>query len=77
MGRILVLVLIVIMGWIFTAEKKTTGKIVNNQRLKDTSVKDESKKIMNKAAKGINWMEEQWQDSKKSADKSNQADKYL
>ena len=77
MGRILVLVLIVIMGWIFTAAKKTTGKIVNNQRLKDTSVKDESKKIMNKAAKGINWMEEQWQDSKKSADKSNQADKYL
>ena len=57
--------------------KKTTGKIVNNQRLKDTSVKDESKKIMNKAAKGINWMEEQWQDSKKSADKSNQADKHL
>ncbi|MDB4847184.1 hypothetical protein OAI02_01645 [Candidatus Pseudothioglobus singularis] len=77
MGRILVLVLIVIMGWIFTAAKKTTGKIVNNQRLKDTSVKDESKKIMNKAAKGINWMEEQWQDSKKSADKSNQADKHL
>jgi hypothetical protein len=32
---------------------------------------------MNKAAKGINWMEEQWQDSKKSADKSNQADKHL
>ena len=77
MGRILVLVLIVIMGWIFTAAKKTTGKIVNNQRLKDTSVKDESKKIMNKAAKGINWMEEQWQDSKKSADKSNEADKHL
>ena len=77
MGRILVLVLIVIMGWIFTAAKKTTGKIVNNQRLKDTSVKDESKKIMNKAAKGINWMEEQWQDSKKNADKSNQADKHL
>tara|TARA_B110000003_G_C16213262_1_gene364284 strand:- start:128 stop:361 length:234 start_codon:yes stop_codon:yes gene_type:complete len=77
MGRILVLVLIVIMGWIFTAAKKTTGKIVNNQRLKETSVKDESKKIMNKAAKGINWMEEQWQDSKKNADKSNQADKHL
>ena len=77
MGRIIVLVLIVIMGWIFTAAKKTTGKIVNNQRLKDTSVKDESKKIMNKAAKGINWMEEQWQDSKKNADKSNQADKHL
>jgi len=77
MGRIIVLVLIVIMGWIFTAAKKTTGKIVNNQRLKDTSVKGESKKIMNKAAKGINWMEEQWQDSKKNADKSNQADKRL
>jgi|TARA_B110000881_G_C18205018_1_gene331481 Tfp pilus assembly protein PilO len=77
MGRILVLVFIVIIGWIFTAAKKTTGKIINNQKLKDTSVKGESKKIMDKAAKGVNWMEDQWKDSKKNADKSKKTDDWF
>ena len=62
-------------GWLLP-QKKTTGTIVNNQRLKNTSVKGESKKIMDKAAKGVNWMEEQWEDSKKNVDKSNKSDKW-
>ena len=76
MGRLIILVVIVVIGWLFTAAKKATGTIVNNQRLKNTSVKGESKKIMDKAAKGVNWMEEQWEDSKKNVDKSNKSDKW-
>tara|TARA_Y100000294_G_C8399604_1_gene274220 strand:+ start:117 stop:350 length:234 start_codon:yes stop_codon:yes gene_type:complete len=76
MGSLLKLVGIGIVGGLVTAAKKTTGTIVNNKSLKNTSVKDESKKIMDKAAKGVNWMEEQWEDSKKNVDKSNKSDKW-
>ncbi len=70
MGKLIILALIVGIGWMITAAKKATGAITSNQRLKNTSVKGESKKIMDKAAKGVNWVEEQWQDSKRNADKS-------
>ncbi len=76
MGSLLKLVGIGIVGGLVTAAKKATGAIVNNERLKNTSVKGESKKIMDKAAKGVNWMEEQWEDSKKNVDKSNKSDKW-
>jgi len=76
MGRIIFIFIIIIIGWLFTDAKKATGAIVNNERLKNTSVKGESKKIMDKAAKGVNWMEEQWEDSKKNADKSKKSDEW-
>jgi hypothetical protein len=32
---------------------------------------------MDKAAKGVNWMEDQWKDSKKNADKSKKTDDWF
>ncbi|WP_423909672.1 hypothetical protein [Candidatus Spongiihabitans sp.] len=33
--------------------------------LKNASLKNETKNVMDKTAKGIRWMEEQWDESKK------------
>ena len=51
--------------------KNSVGAATGNEDLKKSSVQSEAKNVMDKTAKGISWMEEQWEDSKKAADKEN------
>ena len=43
------------------------GKVVGNEYLKQANLKDESQKLMDKTARGLNWMEKQWEDAKKQS----------
>ncbi len=68
MGRlVIVVVMLAISGIIYlvkAAASKVTGSEVNFQ--------EESRKVMTKAAKGVQWMNEQWEKAKQNAGDSNQ-----
>lgn len=68
MGRlVIVVVMLAISGIIYlvkAAASKVTGSEVNFQ--------EESRKVMTKAAKGVQWMNDQWEKAKQNAGGSNQ-----
>ena len=48
--------------------------VSRNEKLKKSSVQSEVKNVMDKTAKGISWMDKQWEESKKSAGDSEETD---
>ena len=47
------------------------GRVVGNRKLKSSTFKGETKKVMDKTAKGMSWMEQQWEQSKADAESEN------
>ena len=68
MARLFLFVIIAIIAGIIAVIKSAIGKVTGNEELKNTTLKSESKKVMDKTAKGISWMEEQWEEAKKNAE---------
>ena len=67
MTKLIILIIIAIIGVIAYVSKKTASAIANKKSLQDATVKSETKNLMDNTAKGINWLNEQWEKSKKSA----------
>lgn len=63
MGRLIIVVFMLIISGIIYLVKAGAGKITG----KDVNFQDESKKVMAKTARGINWMNEQWESAKASS----------
>ena len=68
MGRLSLFIVVAIIAGIIAVIKSAIGKVSGNEELKNASLKGEAKKVMSKTAKGISWMEEQWEESKKDAE---------
>ena len=68
MGRAILFVVIIAVAAFLAVSKSLIGRVSGNEKLKDASLRGETKKVMDKTAKGVNWMEQQWEESKKSAD---------
>ena len=68
MGRLFLFIIVAIVAGIIAASKSAVGKLSGNEELKNASLKGEAKKVMDKTAKGISWMEKQWEESKKDAE---------
>ena len=64
MGLFLVIAIIAVALFLI---KLIIGKLIRNKDLQSTTVKNETKKVMDSTAKGISWMENQWEQSKKDA----------
>jgi len=73
MGRLVLVVLMLIVSGIIWLVKAGVGKVTG----KEVSFKDESKKVMHTTAKGINWMNEQWEKAKTgSSNSTNTSDTF-
>jgi predicted Holliday junction resolvase-like endonuclease len=68
MGRLIFFVIVGIIAIAIAVIKMGVGKVTGNEKLKNTTMQGETKKVMDKTAKGINWMEQQWEQSKKDAE---------
>lgn len=62
MGRLILVVIMLIISGIIFLVKAGIGKVTG----KDVNFQDESKKVMQTTAKGINWMNEQWDRAKQN-----------
>jgi uncharacterized protein YjbJ (UPF0337 family) len=71
MGRIFLFIIIFIIAGVIAMVKSALGKATGNESLKSTTLKGETKKVMDKTARGVNWMEDQWEQSKTDAENSN------
>lgn len=70
MARLFLFALFAIIAVVIAVIKSAVGTVTRNEELKNTTLKGETKKIMDKTAKGISWMEQQWEQSKKEAEGS-------
>lgn len=68
MVRLALLVAVLVISAIIWAIKASAGAVSGNGDLKNTTLQTETKKTMDKAARGINWLNEQWEQSKHDAD---------
>ena len=68
MARLVLFVIIAIIAGIIALIKSAIGKVSSNEKLRNTSFEGETKKVMDKTAKGVSWMEKQWEESKKDAE---------
>ena len=68
MGRLFLCVIIGIVAVVIFVIKSAAGKVTGKERLKNITFKGETKKVMDKTAKGISWMEQQWEQSKEEAE---------
>ena len=67
MGRLVLVVFMMIISGIIFLFKKGASAITG----KEVTFKDESAKVMNSTAKGLNWMNDQWEKAKLNAGMSN------
>ncbi len=63
MGRLVIVVFMMIISGIIFLLKKGASVVTG----KEVTFKDESEKVMNSTAKGINWMNDQWEKAKLNA----------
>jgi len=68
--RLIALILLLLVAGAILLIKIVIGGITRNKELKNTNLKSETKNVMNKTAKGIRWMEEQWEESKRDAERN-------
>jgi hypothetical protein len=62
-GIVLVVALIV---WI---AKQAAGEVTGNQSLRSTTYKGQTQRTMDSAARGLNWLDKQWDQAKSDAEK--------
>ena len=68
MTRLLFILFIAGISFVIFLIKKMAGHVVGNKKLKESTFKGETKKAMDKTAKGMSWMEQQWEQSKADAE---------
>lgn len=61
MGRLVIIIVMLIISGIIYLIKAAAGKVRGGDR------SDESRKVMEKTAKGISWMNDQWEKAKGNA----------
>lgn len=70
MGRLLLVVAMLIISGIIYLVKAGIGKVTGQE----VNFQDESKKVMQTTAKGINWMNDQWEKAKAGSTNANLSD---
>ena len=71
MTRLLLFIFIAGVSFVIFLIKSMAGHVVGNKKLKKSTFKGETKKVMDKTAKGMSWMEQQWEQSKTDAESEN------
>jgi hypothetical protein len=74
MGRLIIFIIVALIAGVIALVKSAAGKVTGNETLKNSNLKSEAKNVMDKTAKGISWMEKQWEDAKDSAKEKNKSD---
>lgn len=58
---------VLVIAFIVFAAKAAVGAVTDNEDLKKTTFKGQTQRTMDKSARGLNWLEEQWDSAKKDA----------
>ena len=67
MARLLIFIVIGAIALLLSLAKSAAGKVTGNEALKSSTLKGEAAKVMDTTARGLDWMDKQWQESKAKA----------
>ncbi len=67
MTKLSIFIIIAIIGVIALLRKKIAGAIANKNIPQDAPIRNVTKNLKDKTAKGVNWLTEQWKKSNKVA----------
>jgi hypothetical protein len=65
--KLSILIIIAIMGVIVLLRKRIAGAVANNKNLRDAPIGNVTKNLTDITAKGIDWLNEQWGQSKEKS----------
>jgi hypothetical protein len=69
MIRLIFFGIVLIIAFVVWIAKQAAGHIADNQGLKDTTYKGQTQRTMDSAARGLSWLERQWDQAKSDASK--------
>jgi nitrogen fixation protein FixH len=61
-----IVIVVAVVAWL---SKQAAGAVTGNQDLQNTTFKGQTQKTMDSAARGVNWLEKQWEEAKSDANK--------
>lgn len=74
MGRLIIFLIVAAVAGLIAIVKNVAGEVSGNEALKNSNLKSEAKNVMDKTAKGISWMEKQWEDARNTANADSETD---
>ena len=66
MSRLLLFGIILLITFVIWIAKQMAGPVSGSERLQQTSFKDQTQRSMESTARGINWLDKQWEEAKKN-----------
>lgn len=67
MTRLVFFAVVLIGAFIIWIAKQVSGELTGNREYRQTTFKQQTRQTMDSVARGINWLEEQWDDAKQTA----------
>lgn len=67
MARLILFGIVIIVAFLIWAGKQAAGAVSGSERLKQESFRGQTQKTMRTTARGVNWLNEQWEDAKRAA----------
>ena len=67
MGRLILFGIVLLVTFVIWIAKQAAGKLGGSERLRQATFKDQTKKTMDVTARGINWLDDQWEEAKRTA----------
>lgn len=60
--------IVIVVAFLIWAVKAAAGTVTDNEDLKKTTFKGQTQRTMDKSARGLNWLEKQWDSAKTDAE---------
>lgn len=67
MVRLILFAIVLIVAFLIWAGKQAAGAITGSKRLRQESFRGQTQKTMRTTARGVNWLNEQWEQAKQAA----------
>lgn len=69
MLRLIFFGLILLVSLLIWVAKQAVGQLNDDQELTNTTMKGQTQRTMDSAARGLNWLEKQWEQAKEDAER--------
>ena len=69
MVRLIFFGIVLLVSFLIWIAKQAAGHLAEDDRLTNTTMKGQTQRTMDSAARGLNWLEQQWEQAKDDAEK--------
>lgn len=77
MVRLILFGIVVIVAFMIWVGKQAAGAVLGSDRLRQESIQSQTQKTMRSTARGVNWLNEQWEEAKQAAREKSEDPPFL